>query len=613
MIRRGTISWTPAFLAASLMLLIPSSNLDRGSILTIAGLQLVAVSVTFGVIGIQAQHLAESYPRSVTQATGRDRWVAVLVAQALAVIYVVALSLPFPSLSLGAAAALLLAVGMVKSGLVLRDLLDQFDPVLLASAHRDIALGRLPGSESGRSTRALEATEPLMDLLVKSVQTGDLQALAAATSAIEVVLGAYLSGALLVYNDEFLGWLFARFEDQVRRVIKVSPLAVLPRLVVGVRHLGIRTARNVNALNDSLDEGTYYACRTLHLVAIAGASDRLSPAAAEATNAVGAIADACIDAGKVTTLQEPVRTLSLIGEELLAHPDIAGRACVSLARICLRLATERPTELLGPRVAEDAFEALEKLALADANVHGPAHWLAVTLAENNLARLGYAFATASEIGDSIGATWRELAGRAGRLPHEIAERDGLAAQLRAHAGECNDDLLVALLQLPWSISRMPLMGELADRFVRWPGPRRLRSPEPFRVAEFLLSLYHVGYASESPLIPVQTMLESALEWYEAMTPPEGARFAPAFRFLGVAASARGDQTMALRAARLAIRHGPVAADPVRRSLVDPFFVGLGPQRVIRHTGLPEAPFGPADLEEDALIGYLDFEKQVAAV
>jgi len=156
------------------------------------------------------------------------------------------------------------------------------------------------------------------------------------------------------------------------------------------------------------------------------------------------------------------------------------------------------------------------------------------------------------------------------------------------------------------------MDELADRFLRWPGPNRLRSPEPFRVAEFLLSLYYVGYTGESPLTPVQTMLESALELFDAMMPPEGARFAPAFRFLGAAARARGDQTMALRAARLAIRQGPVAADPARRSLVDPFFVGLGPQRVIRHKGLPEAPSGPGDLKDDALNGYLDFEAQVAA-
>lgn len=64
--RRELISWGLAFLAASLLLLVPSGDLDRGSILTVAGLQLVAVSVTFGVIGIQAQHLAETYPRSIT-------------------------------------------------------------------------------------------------------------------------------------------------------------------------------------------------------------------------------------------------------------------------------------------------------------------------------------------------------------------------------------------------------------------------------------------------------------------------------------------------------------------------------------------------------------------
>src|SRR5439155_18840373 len=99
-----------------------SDPLDRVAILTIAGMEVVAVSVTFGVLGIQAQHLAETYTCAVARLAGRHaRWTIMLVAQALGVLYVTVAAIVTPAKEAGVAATLLLAVGLAANGMVVQE------------------------------------------------------------------------------------------------------------------------------------------------------------------------------------------------------------------------------------------------------------------------------------------------------------------------------------------------------------------------------------------------------------------------------------------------------------------------------------------------------------
>src|SRR5439155_8685089 len=150
-----------------------------------------------------------------------------------------------------------------------------------------------------------------------------------------------------------------RCEELVAAYAPKSSGLVLPTLVEGITQLGKETARHRNPLNDALDEGTYYACRVLEAAVAASVTAVLSPAAQQATIAVGTIADICLQSRKLITAQEPIRVLRRIGTSTASgSPEVATWSTIGLARLIIRLAESGPNELMAVSDADDAADGL---------------------------------------------------------------------------------------------------------------------------------------------------------------------------------------------------------------------------------------------------------------
>jgi hypothetical protein len=607
--------WVIGFTIALLVVVLHpglSDSIDRVAILTIAGMEVVAVSVTFGVLGIQAQHLAETYTRAVArQAAQNSRWPTMLLAQALGIIFVTVSAIFSPTKATAIAAALLLALGLAANGLVVQEFLQRFDPVRLIVLQRQAAIFAL-GRADRRDGRIVVGTaQPVLNLIVRGSEIGDTEVVTAGMAAWRDILAQYLLVVTPVWGDALIEWLFARSQELVETYAPRSSGVVLPTLIEGVRDLGLICSRYVNPLNRDHDEGTHAACRVLRRAVAQSINADLSPSADLATASVTRLGDACIGVGKVVTLQEPIRILRHIGTQTVDNwPHVANRASNGLAELAILVALSRAIDHMASECARQVVDALyEMLARPDQGL-GAAHGVTAPLANNTLPRLCYALETAARL-DRGPADWRwdQAGADVATLCFGLPSRADLYFSVRSNAAECCQEILLVLLSMPYRQPTTRLSSELFPRFtelVVGDADGRLSTRRLF--GELLLYTYY-----RSRLVPQAEPLYRGLILTAAATvgsleAQRRRQLAPMLRRVGAAALHFRDTAMATAIARASLPPIPVPGGRAIRLPLDFFEPGGWAGETFHHRrGLPDLQLEPHHLDQAVRRVYLRLE------
>ena len=113
--RLGRSAWFWTFAASLLALVIDPlpQAVDAGSILAIDGLLLTIVAVTFGIVAILVQHLAETYSRKVLTLAGKLGWEETVIGQGAGAALTLVVALVRPDKTAQSVAALLVVVAAV--------------------------------------------------------------------------------------------------------------------------------------------------------------------------------------------------------------------------------------------------------------------------------------------------------------------------------------------------------------------------------------------------------------------------------------------------------------------------------------------------------------------
>jgi hypothetical protein len=467
---RGIGPWVAAA-AGSLLLVVWNpftGSLDRGSILAVGGLILAIAAVTVGLVSVLAQHLAETYARSLVYALlGRSTWLIAAAGESLGLVLLVVLALWRPDESAGAVAGVVLVCSLYASAAAVLQLFWQFDPLSLVRLQTVDALERLV-----RARGAPEATrtprQSILSLLVTAAGKADTEVVAASLAAWNQILDRYLSLHTTLWNDEYLYWLFARCEELLEQHARESVGLILPTVVEGVSALGVTSAAHTNALNAALDEGTFLFTESLvHVVQLAGTSKR-SPAAQMAADGLGQIGEACVSAGKFAVLQAPIDALIKVGVGTAANlPDIASRASIGLSKILLVVAAADDDDVMRLATAEDIVQGLALIVEKEKPGLGPGHFLVAPLSDLSVPRLCQALVLAPEEQRVAmrRRPWDELALVTGRLPMTIAKHQSKTPMVRESAVEAAGTTILAILAGDQREALLKLVEELSTWIV----------------------------------------------------------------------------------------------------------------------------------------------------
>jgi hypothetical protein len=590
-----------------------SAKLDPGSILAIAGLNLVAVSVTFGVVGIQAQHFAETYTRAVVRSVNdRRRWPAVLVFQAAGVLVAISLALISPTLASGVAAAVLLGVGLVESGLILAELLDRFDGVRLLRllARRNVdRVNRQDGTDPGR---LIPDAQAVLDLLIGGAEKGDTEIIEAGLAVWLEMFRAYLlRRGQLFYDDEYIGWTFARLQELIETYGRRSAGVVLPKLIEGTVELGKAAAAHKQKFNEGVNEGVYAAIRCLKAAVATSVDAHLSPAAGSAIIGITRIGEALVDAGKVNTAAEPVRALRSLGRALGPKPELAYWTSTGLAQIIIKLAGLHPNDLMAGTHAENAAEGIADIVEADHADLGPTHFLTAPMSERSLPRLVYSasYAANKDANRRHSTHWDGVARLLGRMAFSVPRRADIDTTVRSNAAACCGGVLLALMVAPQRDPTIRLFNDLSKEYrdlLETGEPDRLHLAE--NLGEVLLAAYYASLQTPDAASPYRKFTIETAEQISAWDGPQRRRFAPALRRVGAAALHNGDEALGRQMARASLPERP---EPLAAFVIDDEFETgpFGHALLLARPGLPDPPTGDAHLDVDARRHFLELEYQ----
>jgi len=612
---RLSLLWGLSFAAATLIVVLHpvglSANLDRTSTLTIAGLNLVAVSVTFGVVGIQAQHFAETYTQAIVRTLSRrQRWPAILTFEAVGVLYAVILALAAPTLATGWAAALLLGIGLVESGLVLTELIVRFDSARLIQLVTVEVLDHMkrPGDVSG--DLAISGAQPILDLLIRGAQKGDVEVVGSGMDAWLRLFSAYIeSRGQLFYSDQYIDWQFARAQELIETYGRQSAGVVLPRLIEGTAHLGVAAAAHRQVFDEGINEGVYFATRCMQAAVATSRDAHLSPAAAQAIIGVTSIGEALLDANKVNTAGEAVRTLRSLAAALANEPYLAHWASTGLAQILLKLADQHSRSLMSGPHADEAADSIIAISQADRSRSlGPTHFLTAPMAERSLPRLVYSTARAAsqERQSSHWRTWDRVCGKLADFTFTLPARQDLDWMVRSNAADCCGGVLLALISAPRRDPTLRLFSQLIPEFMelmRLPDANRLHLTE--LLGEVLLPAYYAA-RPESPDAYIDFIRQVAVEMADWPV-PERRRFAPALRRVGAAALKRGDEELARAMAQASLPNTHIRSQAIRTRTDEFETPRFARFNMLNRPGVPEPTIGTDHLDPTAQERYLQLE------
>lgn len=606
-----TWAWIAASAASGgLLVLDPwSGGLDRGSILAIAGLSLATLAVTFGLVVVLAQHLAETYSRAVVRAVGRDAiWPIAVVGQACSVVLVAAVALWRPNLTLGAVAVILLAASLLEGWSSVRQLFGRFDPIHLITALRDDGLSGLERNQD-RAQAAIGSSGAILNLILIAAGKGDVEVVSAGMTAWVATLTDYLRRVDVVWSDPYLYWLYPRCDELIHRYAQESVGLILPVITEGVVSLGVATATQVDRFNSAFDEGTMLFADVLKKVVVISKDAPQSTAADAAARGLGTIGQACIASSKYEVLQSPIDTLREVG--LIARSGalhVASRATTELARLAIALA--RQGERLHLMCAEDAFSALQAIQAIVPAARGnlsPAHFLTAPMAENNLplicqATARMAEATRQQTGSHV---WEGAATVGAHLAVEIVEDPKTSAMVRHNAVEVAGCVVLGLIAVGAIRQQASLCLRIIRRLIQLALVDGGRLNAAGTLAEVLLAIYHLGSAEGGE--PFVTLREAA----DAISKADERvrrRLSWISRQIGAVALARGDDGTARAMAQATLEDRENASKQLRTT-ADLFFPagGIRPMGRVSRPGL-EMPEIPRDyLSEEVQRAFLVLE------
>jgi hypothetical protein len=616
-IRLGLV-WVIAFCAAGLTAWLHpaplSRDLDSASILTIAGLNLVAVSVTFGVVGLQTQHLAETYTRSVARAIDETRrWPAVLALQAASVMATIGLALGHPMVASGISAAILLGVGLVESGLVLSELLAQFDSLQLIALLGRRSVDRLNATRPVEPESVIPDAQSVLDLIVRGAEKADTEVTAAGLEAWRSMFFAYLENrGPLFYSDQYLAWKFARLQELIETYGRRSAGVVLPKLIQGAVDLGIAAARHLPGVGEGINEGVYYTVRCLEAAVATSVDAHLSPAAASALVGIGDLGEALVDSQKVNTAGEIARSLSRLGKALDSRPDLAHWATNGLARLIIRLSGEFSLVHMASSSAEEAVEGLVAIVKADHSDLGPTHFLTAPLSDTSLPRLVFQSASAAAKQDTRRLNdWTSVSARLAHLAFEIPLRTDLPYMVRSNGAQCAVGVLLALMVAPYSDATVKVFSDLAVKYLKV-----LDMGEPDRLhlvdglAEALLAAYYASRSNSKAAGVYRTFITDVGSHIAGWETKKRRRFAAALRLVGAAAIRDAEEELSIMMARASLPPIPSRSRSIP-AFTDAFETGpFGFVGLLGRPGVPLSIGGDSHLDEDARRKFLHLEATV---
>ncbi|MGH7685697.1 MAG: hypothetical protein ACREN2_02610 [Candidatus Dormibacteria bacterium] len=566
---RESWPWLSAAFASSILLSLHRipGELDRGSILALTGLVLATVSVTFGIVAITTQHLAETYSREVfLSATGNRVWQACVVGEGVAVAFGVALALWRPDMTSGVVVAILLAASLLESWIAVSEQLRQFDPVPIIEALAAATVKQLPFDPAAAGV-AIDRSLGILDITLIRAVKGDVHVVRAGLAAWNRILGAYLRSQTIVWNDRYLLWLYARCSELCETYAKESVGLVLPVIVEGISHLAQTTAAWRNPLNADVDEGTALLVDTLKKAAALSANAR-STAADQATSGIGSIAKSCLEAEKFNVAQIPIADLTELGRTAAGvATEIASRAAMELSGILLRLAGSSSHDVMCVSDVEDAIKGIREIALSVPMRLGPVHFLTAPLADDNLPRAIQALALAAGRRDERDARpWQAVTLQAAYVAVEVIDNLDLNIGMRWYSVEAAACVVLGLLAThrwqPYIEPIRRIFTRLIDLAIEDDG--RLHAIEP--LDSVALALYEESRSSDGELRAILTRLAETIEATDQRT---RARLAPILRRVGATALYYGDEELANVMAKASVPE-PRSLSKQPRTLADAF-------------------------------------------
>lgn len=593
-------------------------ELDRGSILALAGLILAIVAVTFGLVAVTAQHLSETYSRSLVEALyKRSIWRMVVLGEGVGALYVVALSLWSPDMTSGAVGGVVLLASMIQSWRALTQLLHHFDPLGLIQVRRAEAVDHLNKAEHPDAV-ATTAAQTILSLMLSGAAKGDTDVIAEGMAAWNVLLLSYLKVAVLSWSDPLVSWIYARSEELVEQYAQESVGLVLPVVVEGLEALGKTTASYRNPVNPDFDEATWQMVRVLKTAVQVSGASRRSPAAPIAARGVGSIGQACVAASKFTTLQHPVSVLTQIGLGTATPAiDVASQASIALANLVILLANTESKDVMRYANAETATDGLQKIALAAGGEIGPAHFLVAPLSQSSLPRICQVLecAAAREPDATQAANWDRLASRMASFCCDLSNNAEVGHIVRCNAVESTGALIHGLLAVPLRQSIIELIERTTTRLLRVAledADGRLSADQA--LSEALLAMYYAAnaepIATEAPRQVVLTTINATEQADEQMR----WRLARGFRKIGAAAIQYGDNETAMAVAKAAPPRRPSMSKQIR--LVEDAFefpFGRSNTNLLTARGLVVQDWPNHHLNPQHQRAYLEVEQQTKSL
>jgi hypothetical protein len=613
LLTKAVLPWLIASAAAVVLLLVHPlpGQLDRGSILAIAGFILAIVALTFGLVTVLYQHLAETYARSVVRAVDRgSMWKSTVVTEAVALAVAVGLALWRPDLTSGLVASALGLASLVESWFAIRQLFDQFDPTSLILLMRDAALLKVAQQED-KAAAPIASSQAILNLILVSAARGDVEVISVGLESWNEILRDYLSSASIVFDDEFLTWLYARSHELTAQYAKESVGLVLPVVVDGIAALGRTTASYRNPLNQAVDDGTAFFTDVLKSVVLISGRAPRSPAADRAVLGIGSIGSACIAAGKFEVLQFPIDELTAIGKAA-AEPaqHVASRAVTQLTHLAIELAETDSRNVMCSADAESAVKGIRAIVPKGRGNLSPAHFLTAPMATDNLPRLCQLLArAAARTGGVEGRSWDSIAWLAADLAANILEDPAINPGMRWNSVQAAGSVILGLLAVgrpkPYLTVIRRICKDLAELAVTDDG--RLSADEV--LAPVLLLIYESSRETGEPELKI--ILEEAAQAIKGADPQMRSRLAPIARQLGATALHRGDRESATLMAQASVLRSSSASRQVE-TIGDAFSLG-GSRRLAGGMARPELqmPAIPDDyLDEDTQKEFLALEREM---
>lgn len=618
-LRPGLVPWLVAAVATAV--LIPmhpfTGDLDRGTILAIAGLILGIAVVTVGFVGVLAQHLTETYARSLVKALlRRSTWQTAAVAEGASVVVMVGLALWRADLTTGAVAAVALCASMAASWAALLHQFQHFDPVSLIELDMEDALRRLV-AEKGEPAAARQPSQSILSLILSGARKGDTDVVYAGLSAWNAILERYLQLHTVVWNDEYFYWVYARVEELIEQNARESVGLVLPAIVEGMTTLGSTAARVRNPLNAGLDEGTALLTEALvHVVELSGMSKR-SPAAELAAQGIGEIGLSCLEADKFIVLQQPIEALLKVAIGTAATvPGVSRRAMIGLARQLLVLAESESPDVMRGADAERIVQRVPAVVAGDAGGDGgPSYILVAPMSEISIARLTQALAQAGdrEHGAYRRRQWDGLVSAVASLCPAIYARRTRGSYVGAGTIETAAATILGLL----AVDSREAIDKLIVDLSRWLIELTVVEEEEHHPADEVIGAVCLAtYEASSPpnserhsLREISTVLADGVR---SAGTPQRRHLSPILRQVGAAALHFGDEGFARHLAASTLPDEPGQQRGIGVNS-DPFtFGGLGQPHRIRRPGVLMAAVQEFHRYPSLQQGFLAIEEQMHA-